>query len=110
MLRLLHFPLGPFSRKVRIVLREKELDAALEATEPWQCGDDLGALNPAREVPVLLDDERVIADSGAICEYLEETRPEPRLLGLDPLERAEVRRLVAWFDTKFMREVTDLPE
>jgi glutathione S-transferase len=50
----------------------------------------------------------VICDSGAICEYLEETRPERRLLALDPVERAEVRRLVAWFDVKFVREVTDL--
>jgi glutathione S-transferase len=108
MLRLHHFPLCPFSRKVRIVLREKELDADLEVTEPWQCGDELSALNPAGEVPVLLDGGQAIVDSGVICEYLEETRPEPRLLGLDPLDRAEVRRLVAWFDVKFMREVTDL--
>jgi glutathione S-transferase len=108
MLRLHHFPLCPFSRKVRVVLREKELDAALEVTEPWQCGDELSALNPAAEVPVLVDDDRVVVDSGAICEYLEETRPEPRLLGVEPVDRAEVRRLVAWFDLKFLREVTDL--
>jgi glutathione S-transferase len=108
MLRLLHFPLGPFSRKVRIVLREKELDAELEAVEPWRQAEALAELNPAAEVPVLLDGQRVICDSGAICEYLEETRPERRLLALDPVERAEVRRLVAWFDVKFVREVTDL--
>jgi glutathione S-transferase len=108
MLRLLHFPLGPFSRKVRIVLREKELDAELEALEPWRQAEALAELNPAAEVPVLIDGQRVICDSWAICEYLEETRPERRLLALDPVERAEVRRLVAWFDVKFMREVTDL--
>jgi glutathione S-transferase len=108
MLRLLHFPLGPFSRKVRIVLREKELDAELEAVEPWRQAEALAELNPAAEVPVLLDGQRVICDSWAICEYLEETRPERRLLALDPVERAEVRRLVAWFDVKFVREVTDL--
>jgi glutathione S-transferase len=108
MLRLLHFPLGPFSRKVRIVLREKELDAELEAVEPWRQAEALAEVNPAAEVPVLLDGQRVICDSGAICEYLEETRPERRLLALDPVERAEVRRLVAWFDVKFVREVTDL--
>ena len=108
MLRLLHFPLGPFSRKVRIVLREKELEASLEAVEPWRQRDEVAALNPAAEVPVLLDGDRVIVDSGVICEYLDETRPEPRLLGLDPAERAEVRRLVAWFGVKFLREVTDL--
>ena len=108
MLRLLHFPLGPFSRKVRILLREKELEASLEAVEPWRQRDEVAALNPATEVPVLLDHDRVIVDSGVICEYLDETRPEPRLLGLDPAQRAEVRRLVAWFDLKFLREVTDL--
>jgi glutathione S-transferase len=108
MLRLLHFPLCPFSRKVRIVLREKELEAELEAVEPWRQAEALATLNPAAEVPVLIDGQRVICDSWAICEYLEETRPERRLLALDPVERAEVRRLVAWFDVKFMREVTDL--
>jgi glutathione S-transferase len=108
MLRLLHFPLGPFSRKVRIVLREKELEAALEAVEPWRQRDEVAALNPAAEVPVLLDHDRVILDSAAICEYLDETWPELRLLGADPVQRAEVRRLVAWFDLKFLREVTDL--
>jgi glutathione S-transferase len=108
MLRLLHFPLGPYSRKVRILLREKELEASLEAVEPWRQREQVAALNPAAEVPVLLDRDRVIVDSGAICEYLDETRPEPRLLGVDPSQRAEVRRLVAWFDCKFAREVTDL--
>jgi glutathione S-transferase len=108
MLRLLHFPLGPFSRKVRILLREKELEASLEAVEPWRQREEVAALNPAAEVPVLLDRDRVVVDSGVICEYLEETRPELRLLGVDPAQRAEVRRLVAWFDLKFLREVTDL--
>lgn len=108
MLRLHHFALCPFSRKVRVALREKELETELEATEPWRCGDELIALNPAGEVPILIDGDVVIADSAVICEYLEETRPERRLLGADTLDRAEVRRLVAWFDVKFMREVTDL--
>ena len=108
MLRLLHCPLDPVSRKVRIVLREKELDAELEVVEPWRQSEALATLNPAAEVPVLLDGQRVVCDSWAICEYLEETRVERRLLALDPVERAEVRRLLAWFDVKFMREVTDL--
>jgi glutathione S-transferase len=108
MLRLLHFPLGPFSRKVRVLLREKELDVSLEPVEPWRHREQVATLNPAAEAPVLLDQDRVIVDSAVICEYLEETRPEPRLLGVDPVDRAEVRRLVAWFDLKFLREVTDL--
>jgi glutathione S-transferase len=108
MLRLHHFPLCPFSRKVRIVLHEKEELADLEAVEPWRHQPELAALNPAAEVPVLEDRGRVICDSWAICEYLDETRPEPALLGKSLMERAEIRRLVAWFDCKFTREVTDL--
>jgi glutathione S-transferase len=108
MLRLHHFPLCPFSRKVRVVLHEKEELPELEAVEPWRHQPELAALNPAAEVPVLEDRGRVICDSWAICEYLDETRPEPGLLGKSLMERAEIRRLVAWFDTKFTREVTDL--
>lgn len=108
MLRLHHFPLCPFSRKVRLVLAEKELTAELEPLEPWEQPELIAALNPAAEVPVLEDKGHVIADSWAICEYLEETRRESNLLGRTSQERAEVRRLVAWFDIKFVREVTDL--
>jgi glutathione S-transferase len=108
MVRLHHFPLCPFSRKVRVALYEKEEQPELEAVEPWHQQRELAALNPAAEVPVLEDSGRVINDSWAICEYLDETRPEPGLLGKSLLERAEVRRLIAWFDVKFSREVTDL--
>ena len=108
MLQLLHFPLCPYSRKVRVAVREKELPAELTLVEPWRSGDSLLALNPAAEVPVLQDGELVIVDSAVICEYLDEVRPEPALIGKMPAERAETRRLVAWFDGKFVREVTDL--
>ncbi len=108
MLRLHHFPLCPFSRKVRIVLHEKEEQPELETVEPWHQQHALAALNPAAEVPVLEDRGRVISDSWAICEYLDETRPEPGLLGKSLMDRAEIRRLVAWFDIKFNREVTEL--
>ena len=108
MLRLHHFPLCPFCRKVRIVLHEKEEHPELQALEPWHQQEALAALNPAAEVPVLEDRDRVVCDSSAICEYLDESRPEPGLLGKSLMERAEIRRLVAWFDIKFTREVTDL--
>jgi glutathione S-transferase len=55
---------------------------------------------------VLRIDGIVMAESAAICEYLEETRPEPSLMPADPAARLEVRRLVGWFDDKFHHEVT----
>jgi glutathione S-transferase len=107
MLRLLHFPLCPFSRKVRLVLGEKEVGFEHEAIEPWACRDALLMVNPAGELPVIEDRDRVIADSNAICEYLEETQRGTSLLGRTAGERAETRRLIAWFDGKFVRDVTD---
>jgi glutathione S-transferase len=108
MLRLYHQPLCPFSRKIRLVLREKNLVAELIEVAPWDREPELLKLNPAAEVPVLVADETVVADSAAIADYLNETHPEPDLLGRSQAQRNEVRRLVGWFDVKFRREVTDL--
>ncbi len=105
---LYHFWILPACRKVRLALNEKGLNYDLTVEKPWEHGDSLLALNPASEVPVLKDENgAVIADSQAICEYLEETYQDTKLLPEDISERAEVRRLIAWFDRKFQTEVTD---
>ncbi len=105
---LYHLWLSPFARKVRVVLREKGVEAELKVEKVWDRRAEFLALNPAGTVPVFVDDDgTAVCDSAAICEYLEETRDQPRLLGDTPAERAETRRLVAWFDGKFGREVTD---
>jgi glutathione S-transferase len=49
-----------------------------------------------------------MADSAAICEYLEEAHPTPALLPKGAENRYEVRRIVAWFDDKFYKEVTSM--
>ena len=63
----------------------------------WEGGEQQGEayrqLNPQQLVPLLVDDEQPIAQSLAILEYLEETRPQPALLPADPLVRARVRAL-----------------
>lgn len=51
------------------------------------------ALNPQELVPTLCDGDRVIRQSLAIIEYLEETHPQPPLLPADALGRARVRAL-----------------
>jgi len=104
---LFHLPLCPFSRKLRLVLKEKNLEFELQQERVWERRTEYLALNPAAEVPVLIEaDGRTIVDSGVITEYLEETYRERLLIGIDPTDRAEVRRLVAWFDLKMNREVT----
>lgn len=105
---LYHLWLSPFCRKVRVMLKEKRLDFDLRAENLWQRRPEFLALNPACEVPVLVEDDgRALSDSAAICEYIEETVPDPPLIPGTAAERAEVRRLVAWFDRKFNREVSE---
>jgi glutathione S-transferase len=104
---LYHSLLSAASRKVRVVLAEKNLDFTMKAEKPWERRPEFLALNPAGEVPVLIDGDNVLAGTDAIVEYLDETYREKMLIGINPLDRAEVRRLVAWFDVKMDREVTE---
>ena len=105
---LFHLWLHPFSRRVRVVLAEKNLEFELQIEKVWERRTEFLALNPAGDVPVLVEDDgTTLANSQVICEYLEEVYPEQNLLGTDPVQRAETRRLISWFDVKFNREVTD---
>jgi len=107
-LRLFHFPLSPFGRKLRLALFEKEVLADIEAVEPWEMGEDLSAMNPAATLPVLeVDGKDHISPSSAICEYLEECGLGASLWPKEPAERAEARRVTDWFDDKFFHEVTE---
>ena len=106
MARLFHVPLSPYCRKVRLSLAEKKIEVELVEERYWEQDPDFLRRNPAGKVPVLRLDGIMMSESAAICEYIEETRPEPSLLPSDPVEKLEVRRLVSWFDDKFHHEVT----
>ncbi len=106
---LYHHSLLASARKVRLALYEKRLSFAETIMSPWdEPTDELAGLNPACELPVLMDEDgTVVCDHAAICEYLDEVYPEPNLIGRTPAARAETRRLTAWFDHKFYQEVTE---
>lgn len=107
-----HHPLDPRSRRVRLAMAEKLLICQLVTEKPWEPRPDYLALNPGGDVPTLIIEQAetrvIVADAGAICEYLEETiEPQPLLAGT-AVERAEIRRLVAWFETRLAQDVTNL--
>ncbi|MBL3570124.1 glutathione S-transferase [Rhodovulum sulfidophilum] len=104
--RLYHMPLSPFCRKVRLVMAEKRIEVELVEERYWERDADFMRRNPAGKVPVLRMDGRTMAESQAICEFLDEVYPDPKLLPGGPVERCEARRLVCWFDDKFHHEVT----
>lgn len=102
-----HFPLDPASRQVRLALGEKRLPFNEVTVRYWERPTELTRLNPSGMTPVLVegDEALVLCESRAILDHLEEAHPEPPLLGREPAERAEARRLVQWFDRKFDFEV-----
>ncbi len=105
---LYHLWMSPECRKVRVVLHENKIDFQLQAENIHERRPDFMALNPAGEIPVLVEsDGTTISGSSAIVEYCDEVFSKPSLIGNQALGRAEVRRLVHWFDCKFNREVTD---
>jgi glutathione S-transferase len=107
MWQLYQFPLCPFSRKVRLMLGEKGVAHELVRESPWLRRDEFMDMNPAGQTPVLVEDRTgtVLLDSGAICEYFEETIEKSPMIPGTAVNRAEVRRLVAWLDDQLYREV-----
>jgi glutathione S-transferase len=106
---LYHFPLDPASRQARLALGEKRLPFEPVVVRYWESPPDFAALNPSGLTPVLVEIEAgrrlVICEARAILGHLDEQHPSPPLLGQDPAERAEARRLLQWFDRKFDAEV-----
>jgi glutathione S-transferase len=107
MWQLYQFPLCPFSRKVRLLLGEKGVGYELVRESPWARRDEFLDMNPSGQTPVMADGAAgiILMDSAAICEYFEETIEKAPMIAGTAVNRAEIRRLVAWFDEKLYGEV-----
>ncbi|PLK23402.1 glutathione S-transferase [Porphyrobacter sp. TH134] len=105
---LYQFPLCPFSRKIRLLLSEKNVPFDLAREDPWSASDMFFNLNPAGRTPVIVNAEKniTIPDSRAIAEYFEETVDRNPMINGTATQRAEIRRLVALFDENFYADVT----
>lgn len=82
--------------RVRIGLNLKGLayeTAPLDLVANQHQAPAFAALNPQRLVPALEVDGRVLTQSLAILEWLDETAPQPALLPADPFDRAVVRSM-----------------
>lgn len=95
-MKLYDFPLSPSPRRVRMFAAEKGIALDLQTVnirEKEQFTDAFRKISPNCTVPVLeLEDGTAICDSLAIWRYLEESKPEPPLMGTTPLEKAIVEQ------------------
>jgi len=93
-MRLFDYNRAPNPIRVRIFIAEKGLDIPLVKVDLMrreQLSPEYLQLNPGGTVPMLeTDDGQLIAESLAICHYLEQLHPEPPLMGSTPAEQATV--------------------
>lgn len=106
----LYSSLGPNPRLVRMFLIEKGIEVErvhYDIIAGTNRSDEFAAINTLQTLPVLeLDDGTRLTESLPICEYLEELQPEPNLIGTNPVERAEVRKWMRWFDQEVVVPMT----
>ena len=89
------------------MLGEKKLEVSLKTERVWERREDFLRINPAGEVPVLIEEDGTSISGAAVAaEYLDEAYPAPPLIGVSALDRAETRRLLQWFAVKFRDEVS----
>jgi glutathione S-transferase len=113
MLTLFHFPFCPHSRFVRLALDEFGLPVRLVEERVWERREEFLVLNPAGTIPVLVaEGHPPVPGAAIIAEFLDDTlgheRIDRRLMPSDPAQRAEVRRVMSWFNDKFFTEVSGL--
>ena len=93
-MKLYDCQMAPNPRRVRVFLAEKGVDipkTEVSIIEGENLKPEYLAVNPRGLLPTLeLDDGNRIDETIAICRYIEETHPEPNLMGQDALEKAQI--------------------
>ena len=93
-MKIYDFALAPNPRRLRIFVAEKGLKIPMEQVDIFTGKNrtpEMLAKNPAGGLPVMeLDDGTHLAESVAICRYLEGMHPEPNLMGRDLREQVEI--------------------
>ena len=105
-------PLSPFYRKVEAVLLTKGLEYEAEAVNIMPMPDWFKEISPAHRIPVLRDESigaegaaGTIADSSAICTYLEKVHPAPALYPEDAFAHARAVWLEEFCDSELAGQI-----
>ncbi len=98
---------SPFARKVRIVLREKNLPFQLVEVDLANRSPEFVQISPLGKVPVLVDEDgTTLFDSTVMLEYLDDRYPAIPMLGADWRERLQNRSIDELADTVAENAVT----
>jgi glutathione S-transferase len=92
----------PFAQRTRMVLAVKGLDVTVTEIDLAAPPARFQRISPLRKVPVLVHEGRALVESTVIDEYLDECFPAPALLPSDPGDRARLRFLVDFDETRLV--------
>jgi glutathione S-transferase len=92
--------ISPYVRKVLVCLDRKGIAYEIDPIIPFMGDDRFSKLSPLRRIPVYRDARVTLADSSVICQYLEDSQPEPAFYPRDIADRARARWLEEFADTR----------
>ena len=108
MITLYHYYLCPSSRYIRLILEEHKITYNTQLENYWKPQKNFLKLNPAGHLPVLVNNDNFpVIGANACVEYIKDLKLKPKLFVDDYREKAELNRLVHWFDVIFKKEVFD---
>ena len=105
-LKLYMHPVSTVSRPVRLFIAEKGLpveEQVVDLMSGEHLGSDYAAINPNKQVPVLVEGDFRLTESSAILKYLASRFDAPEY-PKDLEERAQVDSVMDWFNTQFYRD------
>ncbi len=99
-LTLFSVPTCVYCHRARLVLAEKDARVRIVDIDPDEPSDELAAVSPELRVPTLVDRGASVFGARTLVEYLDERYPYPPLLPVDPLNRARVRMMLDYIETR----------
>ena len=108
MITLYHYYLCSSSRYIRLILEEHKISYQTQLENYWKPQKDFLELNPAGHLPVLVNEENFpVIGANACLEYIKDLELRSNFFVENYKEKAEINRLVHWFDVIFKKEVFD---
>ncbi len=109
MMKLYDYGRAPNPRRVKIFLAEKGIEVELvncDMAKGEHKTPEFLKKNPSGKIPVLeLEDGRCLAESVAICRYIEAIHPEPNLMGADPFELGHIEMRNRHIETELWSQI-----
>ena len=108
MITLYHYYLCSSSRYIRLILEEHKISYQTQLENYWKPQKDFLALNPAGHLPVLVNEENFpVIGANACVEYIKDLELRSTFFVENYKEKAEINRLIHWFEVIFKKEVFD---